>query len=33
VALKMMEKGFTKVYALKDGWREWQSKKFPVEPK
>jgi rhodanese-related sulfurtransferase len=33
VALKMMEKGFTKVYALKGGWREWQNRQFSVEPK
>jgi 3-mercaptopyruvate sulfurtransferase SseA len=33
VALKMMDKGFTKVYALKGGWREWQSRQLPVETK
>jgi len=28
-----MDNGYTKVYALKGGWREWQRQKFPVEPK
>jgi len=25
--------GFQKVYALKDGWKEWEEAKFPVEAK
>jgi rhodanese-related sulfurtransferase len=29
----MMAKGYTKVYALKGGWREWFRAKFPVEEK
>jgi len=28
-----MNMGYQKVYALKGGWNEWQSKKLPVEPK
>jgi len=28
-----MEKGFTKVYALKGGWNEWLKAKFPSEKK
>jgi rhodanese-related sulfurtransferase len=33
VARKLMEKGYTKVYALKGGWHEWSQAKFPVEEK
>jgi rhodanese-related sulfurtransferase len=33
VALQMMEKGYTKVYALKGGWNEWVKAKFPTEKK
>jgi len=29
----MMEIGYTNVYALKGGWREWYREKFPVVPK
>ena len=32
-ARKFMEKGFTKVYALKGGWHEWFDAKFPIENK
>jgi len=28
-----MEKGYTKVYALKGGWIEWAGAKYPTEPK
>jgi len=28
-----MEKGYTKVYALKGGWDEWVKANFPVETK
>jgi 3-mercaptopyruvate sulfurtransferase SseA len=28
-----MLKGYKKVYALKGGWAEWESAKYPVEPK
>jgi len=28
-----MEKGYTKVYALKEGWHEWLKAKYPVEKK
>ena len=31
VAQKFMEKGYTKVYALKGGWNEWMKANFPVE--
>jgi rhodanese-related sulfurtransferase len=33
VARKLQAKGFTKVYALKGGWREWFRAKYPVEEK
>jgi rhodanese-related sulfurtransferase len=33
VALKFMEKGYTKVYALKGGWNGWVGAKFPAENK
>jgi len=29
----LMDKGFTKVYALKGGWHEWQSKGYPLQEK
>jgi rhodanese-related sulfurtransferase len=29
----MMDQGYTKVYALKGGWREWFRAKFPVDEK
>jgi len=28
-----MDKGHTKVYALKGGWKEWEAAKFPTEKK
>jgi len=28
-----MAKGYTDVYALKGGWREWSRAEFPVEEK
>jgi len=28
-----MEMGFTKVYALKGGWREWLKDNYPTEKK
>jgi len=28
-----MGKGYTKVFALKGGWRAWELAKYPVEPK
>jgi len=28
-----MEKGYTKVYALKGGWKEWEKAKYPTESK
>jgi 3-mercaptopyruvate sulfurtransferase SseA len=27
----MMDDGFTQVYALKGGWREWFRAQYPVE--
>jgi rhodanese-related sulfurtransferase len=33
VALTLMKQGFTKVYALKGGWKEWQDAGYPVEKK
>jgi rhodanese-related sulfurtransferase len=33
VALQFKDKGYTKVYALKDGWKEWQKANFPTEKK
>jgi rhodanese-related sulfurtransferase len=32
VAQKFIEKGYSKVYALKGGWNEWVKAGFPVEP-
>jgi rhodanese-related sulfurtransferase len=29
----MMDNGYTNVYALKGGWREWFRAKYPVEEK
>jgi rhodanese-related sulfurtransferase len=31
VALQFMEKGYTKVYALKGGWNGWLGAKYPME--
>jgi len=28
-----MDMGFTKVYALKGGWREWFKANYPIEKK
>jgi len=28
-----MEMGYTKVYALKGGWREWDKAGYPTEKK
>jgi rhodanese-related sulfurtransferase len=33
VAQELIEMGFTKVYALKGGWREWIKAKYPTEKK
>ena len=32
-ALLLMNKGYTKVFALKGGWKAWELGKYPVEPK
>jgi 3-mercaptopyruvate sulfurtransferase SseA len=28
-----MANGYKNVYALKGGWKAWESAKYPVEPK
>jgi rhodanese-related sulfurtransferase len=33
VALKFMANGYTKVYALKDGWKGWEKAGYPTEAK
>jgi len=33
VAQEFMKKGFTRVYALKEEWNEWEKAKFPTEKK
>jgi rhodanese-related sulfurtransferase len=33
MAQKLMDKGFSDVYALKGGWREWFRAKYPVDPR
>jgi rhodanese-related sulfurtransferase len=33
VALRFIEKGYTKVFALKGGWDEWVKAEFPTEKK
>jgi rhodanese-related sulfurtransferase len=33
VALKLIQIGFTRVYALKGGWKAWSDAGAPVEPK
>jgi rhodanese-related sulfurtransferase len=33
LALKFMGNGYTKVFALKGGWKEWSAANYPTEPK
>jgi rhodanese-related sulfurtransferase len=33
VAQQLVNAGFTKVYVLKGGWKEWTEKRYPVEKK
>jgi rhodanese-related sulfurtransferase len=33
MAQKLMGIGYTKVYALKGGWREWSKANYPIEKK
>jgi hydroxylamine dehydrogenase len=33
VARQLIKKGFTRVYALKEGWREWKASAFPIQKK
>ncbi|MBF0404556.1 MAG: hypothetical protein HQL00_11370 [Nitrospirae bacterium] len=29
----LLQMGYTKVYALKGGWNEWEKAQYPVESK
>jgi 3-mercaptopyruvate sulfurtransferase SseA len=29
----LMSKGFSKVFALKGGWKEWEAAQYPMEDK
>ncbi|MDF1553735.1 MAG: rhodanese-like domain-containing protein [Deferrisomatales bacterium] len=31
MARELQSLGFTKVYALKGGWREWETASYPME--
>jgi rhodanese-related sulfurtransferase len=33
VARQLVKMGFSGVYALKGGWREWLEAGFPLDPK
>lgn len=33
MALRLIEMGYGKVYALRGGWREWERLGYPVEKK
>jgi rhodanese-related sulfurtransferase len=33
VAQNLLEMGYTKVYALKGGWKEWLNADYPTEKK
>jgi len=33
VALKLIEMGYPKVFALKGGWNEWSDAGYPVQKK
>jgi rhodanese-related sulfurtransferase len=33
VAQKLIEMGYTKVFALKGGWKEWSKADYPTEKK
>jgi rhodanese-related sulfurtransferase len=33
VAQEFVKKGYTHVYALKGGWKDWQKAEFPTEKK
>jgi len=33
MAQKLMDEGYSKVFALKGGWHEWFRAKYPVEEK
>jgi rhodanese-related sulfurtransferase len=33
VALRLIDEGYTKAYALKGGWQEWIRDKYPFEKK
>jgi rhodanese-related sulfurtransferase len=33
VARKLIEKGYTRVFALKGGWNGWEDAGYPTAPK
>jgi len=33
MVLNLISRGYTKVYALKGGWHEWEGSGYPVEKK
>jgi rhodanese-related sulfurtransferase len=33
VARQLLDMGFSRVYALKGGWWEWEEAGYPMEPK
>jgi rhodanese-related sulfurtransferase len=33
LAQKLIDQGYSKVYALKGGWHEWQREKYPTVQK
>jgi len=33
VALQLIKMGYTKVFALKGGWNEWEKAGYPTEKK
>ncbi|MGD2079757.1 MAG: rhodanese-like domain-containing protein [Nitrospirota bacterium] len=33
MARKLKEMGYTNVWVLEGGWREWAGRGYPVEPK
>jgi rhodanese-related sulfurtransferase len=33
LAGQLTDKGYTKVFALKGGWKKWENKGLPTDPK
>jgi rhodanese-related sulfurtransferase len=33
VVQRLVKMGYTKVYALKGGWKEWLKENYPIEKK